>query len=137
MILSDNILIGPSIAYRSEDMLDSLRKQEPFGYPVWYAVTTAVEEENLMYILSGLEMRHTFYLKSNKLITGINDIGTNEIKVYPDGKNIMITGTEELVEIYNISGQLIYKGKEHQITVPNQGVYLVKAEGKVTKVLIQ
>lgn len=79
----------------------------------------------------------TFYLKSNKLITGINDIGTNEIKVYPDGKNIMITGTEELVEIYNISGQLIYKGKEHQITVPNQGVYLVKAEGKVTKVLIQ
>lgn len=91
MILSDNILIGPSIAYRSEDILDSLRKQEPFGYPVWYAVTTAVEEENLMYILSGLEMRNTFYLKSNLRLLGIagsrEEAGNIVLKLVQTGYN--------------------------------------------------
>ncbi len=91
MILSDNILIGPSIAYRSEDILDSLRKQEPVGYPIWYAVTTAVEEENLMYILSGLEMRHTFYLKSNLRLLGIagsrEEAGNIVLKLVQTGYN--------------------------------------------------
>lgn len=70
--ISDNIIIGESIAYRADSILQSIREQKPCGYPVWYGITTAVENENLMYILSGLELRHSFYLKSELRLLGLS-----------------------------------------------------------------
>ena len=71
MTISENIIIGENIAWRADDILKSIRKKEPCGYPVWYAVTTAMENDNLMYILSGLEMRHAAYLESDLKILGL------------------------------------------------------------------
>ena len=47
MIISENIMIGESIAYRADSIVKSLREKKPFGYPVWYGITTAQEDENL------------------------------------------------------------------------------------------
>ena len=38
---------------------------------MWYGVTTAVENDNLMYILSGLELRHAAYLESELRLLGL------------------------------------------------------------------
>lgn len=32
--ISDNIIIGESIAYRADSILQSIREQKPCGYPV-------------------------------------------------------------------------------------------------------
>ena len=71
VIISENIMIGESIAYRADSIVKSLREKKPFGYPVWYGITTAQEDENLFYILCGLEIRHEFYLNSDIKLLGL------------------------------------------------------------------
>lgn len=71
VLISENVRIGDSIAYRADKILQSLREKKPCSYPVWYGVTTAFEDENLMYILNGLELRHACYLDSNLKILGL------------------------------------------------------------------
>lgn len=71
MLISDNVRIGDTIAYRADRILQSLREKKPCSYPVWYGVTTAFEDENLMYILNGLELRHTCYLDSDLKVLGL------------------------------------------------------------------
>lgn len=71
MTISENIIIGENIAWQADDILKSIREKIPCGYLVWYAVTTAMENENLMYILSGLEMRHSPYLESDLKLLGL------------------------------------------------------------------
>lgn len=71
MLVSENVMIGDTIAYRADTILQSLREKKPCSYPVWYGITTALEEENLLYILSGLELRHAFYRNSSLKVLGL------------------------------------------------------------------
>lgn len=71
MIISDHIMIGEAIAYRADAVLQSLRERKPCGYPVWYAVVTAPEPDNLLYILNGMEIRHPFYWQQELRLLGL------------------------------------------------------------------
>ena len=71
MIISDNIIIGETIAYMADTILQSLRKQKPSGHPIWYAVVTAPEPDNLLYILNGMEIRHPFYWQQGLRLLGL------------------------------------------------------------------
>ena len=87
----ENIMIGKSIAYRADSIVKSLREKKPFGYPVWYGITTAQEDENLFYILSGLEIRHEFYLDSDIKLLGLagsrEEVGEIVLNLVQEGYN--------------------------------------------------
>ncbi|MCD8018665.1 MAG: hypothetical protein LUF92_03515 [Clostridiales bacterium] len=65
MLISENLIIGDSIAHMADDILGAVRSKEVCKYIVWYAITTALEGENLLYLISGVEMNHKIYYDSD------------------------------------------------------------------------
>ena len=70
-------------------------------------------------------------------ITGIDGV-TEESNVGVSASNGVITVTgvaaNTVVEVYSISGTLVYSGTSDTVAVPSAGVYVVKAAGKTVKV---
>ncbi len=54
-------LIGETISYREVEILNAIRRGDFPSYKNWYAITTAYETNNLLYILSGTEYRNPMY----------------------------------------------------------------------------
>lgn len=71
MVISPKIVIGKSIAHNADKIVAAIKEKKTCSYPVWYGITTAFEKENLMYILSGVEMRHSEYIDSDLILLGI------------------------------------------------------------------
>ena len=69
---------------------------------------------------------------------GIDNMGAKEeISVISRNGYIEITGVEnQEVEVYNLSGQLVYGGTETTINVPAKGIYIVKVAGQTFKVAL-
>ena len=69
---------------------------------------------------------------------GIDNIGAKEeISVISRNGYIEITGVEnQEVEVYNLSGQLVYGGTETTINVPAKGIYIVQVAGQTFKVAL-
>ena len=70
---------------------------------------------------------------------GIEDIVAdgNEISVTAqDGKIIVNSIKNAMVEVYNINGQLVYSGNSTAIAVANKGIYIVKVADKTFKVAL-
>ena len=59
----------------------------------------------------------------------------NTIRVI--GNQIEISGYFTSVEVYDINGALIYKGKDNVVTVPSAGIYLVHVAGKTRKIVVE
>lgn len=70
MKVAKGAFIGPSIAYEAKNIIISLERNKSFKKRMWYVVTTAKGEE-LLYILSSLELRHDFYRTSDLTVLGI------------------------------------------------------------------
>ena len=71
MIISDNIRIGESVRFKSDRILDALRVGETCSNIIWYAITTSYEDDTLMYIMNGMEFRHSFYHQGNLRLLGL------------------------------------------------------------------
>ncbi len=74
-------------------------------------------------------------------IGGINEIvadNTNNVSISTTNGNIIINGIDNnaIIDIYNISGHLIYHGTETSISIPIPGIYFVKLHGKTIKVAL-
>ena len=41
------------------------------------------------------------------------------------------------VEVYGIGGSLLYSGKSHRVSVPVDGIYVVRVNGKPHKVVVK
>ena len=70
---------------------------------------------------------------------GIDDISADDIKVYVNGRNIVIEGSlDESVMVYDVMGRIIYHDVVRApITAPAAGVYMVKiGNAKARKVVI-
>ena len=70
---------------------------------------------------------------------GIDDISADDIKVYVNGRNIVIEGSlDESVMVYDVMGRTIYHDVVRApITAPASGVYMVKiGNAKARKVVI-
>ena len=83
---------------------------------------------------------HNFKTINEVDFTGIEDVvNEDEISVLVNGKNLIINGINDLliIEVYDISGALIYTGTEHTISVPTNGLYLVKVGTKTVKVFVK
>ena len=78
----------------------------------------------------------TAYFRANN---GIDDISAENIKVYVNGRNIVIEGSlDESVTVYDVMGRTIYHDVVRApITAPAAGVYMVKiGNAKARKVVI-
>jgi len=88
------------------------------------------------------------------VIEGINDLGLNSVKLYPNPSNGLVTlelnnvNNEELyVEVYDVIGKLVYKTNitenrtDIDLTNMNAGIYYVSVNSnnnkKVSKIMIQ
>ena len=71
--------------------------------------------------------------------SGIEDIVAdgNEISIIAQDGEIIVNGIENaMVEVYNISGQLVYTGNDTTISVADKGIYIVKVADKTFKVAL-
>ncbi|MFI3240001.1 MAG: leucine-rich repeat domain-containing protein [Bacteroidales bacterium] len=71
--------------------------------------------------------------------SGVESVTSDNIKFVVTANQLDIKGAEADAEIviYSMNGTIVYKGIDKVITLPNNGVYIVKiATGKVFKVLI-
>jgi hypothetical protein len=71
------------------------------------------------------------------LPTNVESVGST-LKVATEGDEIIIAGAADnaQVQVYNIEGRVIYSGIEKVITVPENGVYIVKVAGITKKVIL-
>ena len=61
----------------------------------------------------------------------------DEISVIVQDGEIVVNGIEnDLVEVYNFNGQLVYSGNDTTIAVADKGIYIVKVTGKTFKVAL-
>ncbi len=71
------------------------------------------------------------------IVAGINGM-SQDSKVTVSASNGVITVTgvaaNTVVEVYSISGTLVYSGTASTVAVPSAGIYVVKAAGKTVKV---
>ena len=71
------------------------------------------------------------------IVSGIGGV-TEESNAGVSASNGVITVTgvaaNTVVEVYSISGTLVYRGTSNTVAVPSAGIYVVKAAGKAVKV---
>lgn len=66
--------------------------------------------------------------------TGVESIDIDNNNIVVNGNEININGNR-YIEVYNISGKLVYAGNNTNISVP-AGIYIVKANNTINKVII-
>lgn len=70
---------------------------------------------------------------------GVAELMANKnIVVLTSDDDIIIKGANDTasIEVYNVSGQLVYKGTETTISVPTKGIYIVRVAGQTFKVAL-
>lgn len=70
--------------------------------------------------------------------TSVNEIGLMQSAVAVDGNQIIVQTAEAdaQIEIYNLSGACIYRGKDKVISVAERGIYIVKVGVETYKIAI-
>jgi hypothetical protein len=94
MKISDNVIIGSTIAHKAPRILAAIKRDKNPSYKFWYAVTTAVGPEDMMYIISSEEYGLPFYRKMSLRLLGLagsrneaDEIVTELVKrAYEQGK---------------------------------------------------
>ena len=84
MIISENVIISEKIRKKAAEILISIEEDKNPSRKNWYAVTTAPEPENLMYIISSSEYRHTYYRKTPLRLLGLAKTRTEAVQIAVD-----------------------------------------------------
>lgn len=72
------------------------------------------------------------------MTSGINGVNGDEVKVKVDGNSINIEGVADAtIEVFNLSGALIYSGTEPRIDNLAAGLYIVRIGSYSTKVAVK
>ena len=85
--------------------------------------------------------QHT-YDDNNQLVASNHDVVISSLRVYPNPSNsrIYILGNEEIVEIYNVMGQIHFSGKNANwvdVSSWNSGMYFIRSGDSVVKIIKQ
>ena len=99
-----------------------------------------VPQKSLEAYKAAEQWKEFFFIKGDDSgeSSGIDNMGAKEeISVISRNGYIEITGVEnQEVEVYNLSGQLVYGGTETTINVPAKGIYIVRVAGQTFKVAL-
>jgi len=71
MIVSDSVIIADDIAHKAGKILAAVRKGRKPSCCLWYGVTTALEPDNLLYILSSREFQLPMYQTGHLRLLGL------------------------------------------------------------------
>ena len=87
---------------------------------------------------SMAECWYNFRNKEEFPFGSVGAIGNDTLKVYFEGANLVIEGAgeDDLVDIYNVGGQLVYSGYDTIVEGLAHGVYLVRVAGSTIKVVL-
>ena len=67
----------------------------------------------------------------------VSELANEEVKVYSENGKVMIDGCGDArIEVYGVSGQLVYSGTDTAISVPARGIYIVRVAGQTFKVAL-
>ncbi len=70
--------------------------------------------------------------------SSVGEVGTQGVTVTVAGGEIVVEGVADVaVEVYGIGGSLLYSGKSHRVSVPVDGIYVVRVNGKPHKVVVK
>lgn len=70
--------------------------------------------------------------------SSVGEVGTPGVTVTAAGGEIVVEGVADaVVEVYGIGGSLLYSGKSHRVSVPVDGIYVVRVNGKPHKVVVK
>ena len=70
--------------------------------------------------------------------SSVGEVGTQGVTVTAAGGEIVVEGAADAaVEVYGIGGSLLYSGKTHRVSVPVDGIYVVRVNGKPHKVMVK
>ena len=118
-------------------------------YDVTYTATLnskwKPENMNIIAFVSNYDSRDinncTVYnseLKATAYASGIQTAASDMCRVWADGRNIYINGEYDTAEIYSADGRLVKRvGKTFRIEMENEGMYIVKANDSVFKVIVR
>lgn len=71
---------------------------------------------------------------------GVDDVTADgdEMKVIAADGRLTVTGGDDdgPIEVYNLSGHLVYRGADRSIEMPQRGIYIVRLSGKAVKVAL-
>lgn len=105
-------------------------------YQIYYDCTLYVPEESIELYKSKSPWRK-FYTIETVESTGIDGATTSDnVSISVNDGSIMINGIDgnTKVEVYNLSGELVYSGTDNVIQNIPQGVYIVKVNNKSIKI---
>lgn len=80
-----------------------------------------------------------FWNIEEKEFSGIEStISDSDVKVSSNNGNIMVVGVDdnENIEVYAVNGRCVYSGSATMIPVETKGIYIVKVNGKLFKLII-
>ncbi len=67
----------------------------------------------------------------------VSELANEEVKVYSENGKVMIDGCGDArIEVYGVSGQLVFSGTDTAISVPARGIYIVRVAGQAFKVAL-
>jgi hypothetical protein len=99
-------------------------------------ITAEVNSDNTVsiyqYVPGQLATMYTFEVKA---LTGADEVETIEATVVAGRGYIEISGDAQSIEVYDMQGMLISENETYVSC--NAGVYLVRVDGKVTKVVVK
>ena len=72
---------------------------------------------------------------------GLENLSSSNFTIWTEGHTLFVRGTEGLVEVYNLNGQLLRaaqgkSGETIRFILPAEGVFVVKTETKSVKVIL-
>jgi hypothetical protein len=71
------------------------------------------------------------------ITTGISNVTNSNASVTTDGMDIIVSGVDSNVTVYNISGMKIYQGSKSRIPVNTPGIYVVTFDNTYVKIAVR
>lgn len=81
-----------------------------------------------------------YYYAEMDVVVGIDNVGTNNARPMfaVSGRNIcLVNASSTAMSLYTIDGQIVTTSNDGQLTVPNNGMYIVKAGNLKAKVVVK
>lgn len=125
---------GLNVVWTSSD--SSVASVDYNGTVTAHATGTATITASISF-MSGFEASCKVFVNGG---AGINDVNSdNRISIFVEDGLLIVNGVAEYSElqVFSVTGLLVYAGKEHRVCGLARGIYIVNIEGVTSKIVIQ
>lgn len=97
-------------------------------------------DETNISVSGTLTSKHgsTFTLNYSGIATALEQVTENTMNIYTNGLTMHVDGEiEDAYTVFNAGGQMIYSGKANEVELPIAGVYFVRGNKGIQKVVVK